>query len=346
MTRILHIHFGKEGGAERFFVSLCQALHDRGIEQHFLIRPGRSWLSEVQQLGTVRQVHYPRIWLVRKWLAAWVRRLEKRWCPDAIIAWMPKATTLLPASSKAARLIRLGDYPRHVKHFRNCDCIVTNTPDIPNRLRDLGWDKPVKVISNFPRTGETGGEAPIISFNQNLFVVCGVGRFVKLKGFDTLIKAVALLPDVGLCLVGDGEERIALETLASNLGIADRVMITGWVSDPTKWLASTDVACVTSTHETLGNVVLEAWLCNVPVISTPTLGPSWLLAEQKSGILLDNHSPEKLAKAIARLRDDPALRDKLIAQGATKLKKEFSRDSIVDAYLSAIDTHKSKELGL
>ena len=41
--RVLHIHFGKEGGAERFFVNLAQAFAERGVEQRFIIRPNRSW---------------------------------------------------------------------------------------------------------------------------------------------------------------------------------------------------------------------------------------------------------------------------------------------------------------
>ena len=299
MTRILHIHFGKEGGAERFFVSLCQALHDRGIEQQFIIRPGRSWLSDIQHLGTVHQVYYPRLWAVRQFLSAWVRRIESKWRPNAIIAWMPKAATLIPAKSNATRLTRLGDYPRHIEHFENCDCMITNTPDIPNRLRDLGWNKPVEVISNFPRAQTPNSTPPELNLKNVSFIVGGVGRFVKLKGFDILMRAVALLPDVGLCLVGDGEERKHLEMLADELGISDRVVMTGWVSDPTRWLAACDVACVTSTHETLGNVVLEAWDSQIPVISTPTPGPSWLLADQKSGLLLEGFSHENLAAGIA-----------------------------------------------
>jgi hypothetical protein len=45
-TRVLHMHFGKDGGAERFFVSLAQALAERGVEQRFVVRPNRSWRDE------------------------------------------------------------------------------------------------------------------------------------------------------------------------------------------------------------------------------------------------------------------------------------------------------------
>ena len=49
--KVIHIHFGKEGGAERFFVKLAQALGRRGVEQRFIIRPGRSWDGQITPLG-------------------------------------------------------------------------------------------------------------------------------------------------------------------------------------------------------------------------------------------------------------------------------------------------------
>src|SRR2546421_743554 len=60
-AKILHMHFGKEGGAERFFVSLATAFAERGMEQRFVIRPGRMWRDEVAALGPVIENHYRRL---------------------------------------------------------------------------------------------------------------------------------------------------------------------------------------------------------------------------------------------------------------------------------------------
>ena len=51
--KVLHMHFGKEGGAERFLVTLARALAERGVEQRFIIRPDRIWRDEVATLGPV-----------------------------------------------------------------------------------------------------------------------------------------------------------------------------------------------------------------------------------------------------------------------------------------------------
>lgn len=51
--KVMHIHFGTEGGAERFFVNLVNALHERGVEQRALIRPGRSWRKDLENGATI-----------------------------------------------------------------------------------------------------------------------------------------------------------------------------------------------------------------------------------------------------------------------------------------------------
>lgn len=338
--KILHLHFGKEGGAERFFVSLCQAFAERGVEQHFLIRPGRSWRDALAAIGTVTEVHYPRIWPGRAILRAWVNWQVARWKPDAVIAWMPKAATLLPTRGDAARLVRLGDYPRHVRHFADADCIITNTPDIPRRLEERGWRGDVRVISNFPREGEIGADRPAFSLPEWAFVLCAAGRFVELKGFEPLIRAMAQVPGTALCLVGDGDERARYEAVAKELGVEDRLMMTGWVAEPMRWLAAADLVCVPSTHETLGNVVLEAWHCGVPVLSTPTPGPSWLIDDGENGLLVPDFSVEAFAAGIRRATQDAALRTRVVAGGRQKLEAHYSKAAIVDAYLDAIAAYK------
>lgn len=340
--RVLHIHFGKEGGAERFFVSLCQGMAEAGVEQRFLIRPGRSWAGQVRALGSVREVNYPRFALVRAFLQRWVDRQVKDWQPDAVIAWMPKAATLLPKAEGPAKLVRLGDYPRHTKHFQRADCMIGNTPGVHARLTELGWSRPIEIISNFPREGEVDPEAVSFDLPKGSFVLCAAGRFVELKGFATLIRAMAQVDGTALCLVGDGEQRAELEALARDLNVANRLQITGWVDRPLDWIARSDAVCVTSTHEVLGNVVLEAWLCQVPVISTPAPGPKWLIEDGQTGLLLPDFSCDALADGIRRLMQDREMATRLAANGTRQLKERFSKQEIVGAYFRLIRRHAGK----
>ena len=150
--RVLHIHFGKDGGAERFFVNLVQALGERGVEQRFVVRPGRTWRGEIEGLGPLVENHYRRLSISSLLLEWRLGRIAHRWRPNAIVAWMPRAARLLPDYPEAVKLARLGDYPKpkHLRHFSRADILIGNHPGIVRRCRDLGWTRPVRTVTNFP----------------------------------------------------------------------------------------------------------------------------------------------------------------------------------------------------
>ena len=147
--RLFHTHFGKDGGAEKFFVALVSALSAAGVRQTVLIRPGRGWRS---QLPADVEVHegLPRLLTPSRFLLPWkFRRLLAAQKPAGVLAWMPRAADFMPAAGCPLRVARLGDYPTTLKHFRNIDTLVCNTPGIAEHVNSLGWTRPVKVISNF-----------------------------------------------------------------------------------------------------------------------------------------------------------------------------------------------------
>src|SRR6185369_3449600 len=225
-----HMHFGKEGGAERFFVNLVQAFAERGLEQRFVIRPGRMWRAEVSAIGPVIENHYRRLSLSALLLTWRVHRLIRQWRPDVIMSWMSRSSRLIPNDPAVIKVTRLGDYPRHLKHFRHTDCLVANVPGIAERCRELGWTGALKIISNFPRpVTPIAVDRKAMETPSDAFVVSSAGRFIGRKGFDTLIRAIAEVPGAWLWLMGDGVERAALEALATEIGIRSRTRFTGWV---------------------------------------------------------------------------------------------------------------------
>ncbi len=332
--RVLHMHFGKEGGAERFFVNLATALADRGAEQRFVIRPGRSWGPEVAALGPVIENNFRRLSISGNLMHLRVRRLVRDWRPDAIMAWMPRAARLMPARPGPVRIARMGDFPAHLHHFGHCDVLVGNLPGIGQRCRDLGWTKPYVTISNFPRpvTPEPVARAALDT-PERAFLVTAGGRFVPRKGLDTAIRAVAQLPDAWLWLLGDGEERAALEALARDLGAAGRIRFVGWVAEPIHHIAASDAFVMPSRHEPLGNMLLEAWQAGVPTVSTRSEGPSWFMRDGIDGQMVDIDDWRSMATALERLRGDPALGRGHVAGARARLDEMFSKDAVVDAYL-------------
>ena len=127
------------------------------------------------------------------------------------------------------------------------------------------------------------------------------GRLVEVKGFDLLIEAIALLdtPAVQLVILGDGPLRNRLVALAEARGVAAQIHFVGFQSNPYAWLARADAFVLSSRHEALPNVVLEALACGTPVIATPAPGGVHeILAEVAGSVVAGSISAGGLAEAI------------------------------------------------
>lgn len=332
--RVLHLHFGKEGGAERFFVNLAGGLAGRGVEQRFVIRPGRSWDDRIAPLGPVMRTRYRKASLWGKVTEWRVRRLEREWKPDAILAWMARAAPLIPRERDAVSAVRLGDFASSLKHFGRCDAVIGNTPQIVAGVKALGWQRPAITISNFARpVAPQPVPRAALDTPPDAFVVCGAGRFVPRKGMDVLIRAVAKVPDAWLWLVGDDRERATIEALIDEVGIRDRTRLTGWVDEPIHHMAAADALVVPSRLEPLGNVVLEGWQAGLPVVSTRSEGPGWFMRDGIDGRLVEIDDVDAIAAALATLRDDPAERARLAEGGRMRLEEVFGQDRVLDRYI-------------
>jgi glycosyltransferase involved in cell wall biosynthesis len=136
-----------------------------------------------------------------------------------------------------------------------------------------------------------------------------------------------------LWLVGDGEEREALQRQVEERGIAGRVRFAGWQADPAPYLAAADVFVMPSSHEPLGNVILEAWSVGKPVISSRSEGPLWFMRDGENGLLADIGDADGFASALMKIRSSPALAAKLVAGGSKTLNEQFSINGVTDAYL-------------
>ena len=339
--KVLHFHFGREGGAERFFVNLALALHGRGVEQCFVIRPNRTWGSAIAEIGPV--IHSDFSNLIRTTgVVQWrVRRLERAWRPHAIMAWMPRASKLLPAHSNAIRVTRLGDYPKDIKHFSHADVLVGNAPGIVKTARELGWGREIRTITNFPRKATP---CPLRraahATPEGAFLVVAGGRFVPRKGLDTAIRAVAKLPGVYLWLLGEGPEMPALRALVSDLSVADRVRFLGWLNEPMDGIAAGDAFLMPSRHEPLGNMLIEAWRAGIPSVSTRSEGPTWFMRDGEDGILTEIDDVDAIAVGLASLRDNP-VRAAAYARSATnRIAQMFSEDAIVDEYIALLSQNR------
>ncbi|MBN7805996.1 glycosyltransferase [Agrobacterium rosae] len=338
--RVHQYIFGKDGGAEKFFVHLVGALARRGVEQTAVMRWNRRWREDVEVHAKVIQSNFRNLSIDRILLPMKVLSIAKRDKADAIISWSTRGARLMPDYKGGIKLSRLGDYPTHLGYFKNTDILVCNTPGIGDHVRKLGWTRGVEVISNFT---DTTTVAPVsrasVNTPEGVPLVVTMGRFVKRKRFHLLIEAVAAVPDAYLWIVGDGEEREALEAVTREHKMEERVRFLGWQKDTRPYVAAADIFVMPSSHEPLGNVIFEAWAQNRAVISSRSEGPSWFMRDGENGLLVDIDDVAGYTRAINQLIADPALAARLGENGRATLVGQFSEEAVANAY---IDLFKRK----
>ncbi len=144
-----------------------------------------------------------------------------------------------------------------------------------------------------------------LGLKEGIFYTVSVGRLIKRKGFDFLIRGIAAVEDqnVHALIVGEGPERPALEALALELGVTDRVHLLGAVSEEKKfqYLSNANVYVLSSVHEGFGIVLQEAMQVGLPIISTDNGGQRDLIEEGKNGFLVGFGDTRGLSDKIKKL---------------------------------------------
>jgi glycosyltransferase involved in cell wall biosynthesis len=144
------------------------------------------------------------------------------------------------------------------------------------------------------------------------------------KGLDVLLHAVARLPEAAAVLVGDGPDRVRLEQLAAELGIAGRVVFTGWSNDVRRLLPTFEVLVQPSRREGFGIALVEAMLAELPVVATRAGGMSEVVVDGVTGITVPPEDPDALAAAARALLDDPDRRHAMGREGRRIARERFS----------------------
>ncbi len=154
-----------------------------------------------------------------------------------------------------------------------------------------------------------------------------MGRMVKQKGFDLLVRAYAQAsenhPEWQLLILGEGEERANLEVLARELGVGDRLWMPGRVKTPGAYLKRSKIFVLSSRYEGFPNALIEAMACGLPVISfdCPT-GPGEIIHDKVDGILVPAGDVDGMASTLERLMCDENERKRL-GENAKNVKETF-----------------------
>jgi glycosyltransferase involved in cell wall biosynthesis len=340
------------GGAERVLLAVSDGLAAQGYDVDLVLgNRGGGLASELpSRVHTVDLgCRHVRNCLPR--LVAYLRRRR----PACLLSTLDHANVLAVAATTLARtrttpILRLANtlsetrptrlldrervtYALAVRCYRGAHPLIAVSQGVANDLVEVAGVDParVHVIPN-PVVGPelftlreervdhewfTPGSPP---------VVLGVGRLTRQKNFPLLLRAFAevrLRRDARLVVLGEGEDRAALEQLAGELGVGADVAFLGFDPNPFRYMARAAVFASSSDWEGLPGALIQALACGVPVVATDCRsGPREILDGGRHGSLV----PVGDAAALAA-----ALLDALGAPPAPAPEQAWARYSVDEA---------------
>ena len=336
--RVLQAMAGAEfGGAEAFFVRLTGALHKAGLDQRVLIRenPKRAQVLREAGIDPVELKFGGRFDMITPMM---IRRQLRDYRPHVVLTWMNRATSKMPRRRPGdldyVLAARLGGY-YNLKYYRNCDHLVGNTQDICDYIKGEGW--PEERVHYLPNFVAADTAPPIdrraLNLQERSRFILALGRLHTNKAFDTLIRALVDVPETYLVIAGEGPEHEALEALATDLGVRPRIRMLGWRDDVPALMAACDVFVCPSRHEPLGNVVIEGWAQERPVVAAASEGPVQLIQDGRDGLLSPIDDPQAMAQAINRVLADRDFARDLARAGRARYEQDFTEAQVVKRYL-------------
>lgn len=228
-----------------------------------------------------------------------------------------------------------GPRTRIVEAARDCAVIIAVSQALKERMIDIGIDadrihvlrngvdlEVFSPISTKIARDMTGIERP---------TMVAVGNVLSSKGQDVAIRALTLVQNLDLVIVGTGADVPTFQKLAIDLGVVDRVRFVGSVpqAELRSWFSAAEFSVLASMREGSPNVVLESMACGTPVIANDVGGASEIITSPEAGRLMSARTPEALAAAIEGLRASPPDRK------ATRAWAEnFSWESTIEAQVS------------
>lgn len=169
------------------------------------------------------------------------------------------------------------------------------------------------------------------------YIVLGVGRLSKEKGFDRLVAAFAELkkryPSTGLVIIGEGKQRSELEEQLRSQGLVGDALLPGYLTEVPAMMKRADVLCMPSLTEGLPITLLEAMTLGLPIVACNVGEIGNVLGQGLGGRLIQYEGPESLANAIAATFADADTRSECTRWSEQRVERDYSGRSMVERYL-------------
>ena len=164
-----------------------------------------------------------------------------------------------------------------------------------------------------------------------------IGRLSEEKGIRRFIQALPAIfndrPDLRALIGGDGDMGEAIEASLQEGGLAPRVDLAGWIShdDLPGHLNQLQLLIIPSYTEGLPNIMLEAMACGTPVLATPVGAIPDIIVDGRTGFLMENNSPECIAKNVIRALNSPDL-EQITETGRQFVEEHFTFERVAEKW--------------
>lgn len=323
--------------------SLHPTFQDLGKMPLHLNKPLYQFLAAFKALQLQRRFHFDAIWSVMAHSAGVPAAIFKLFYPK-----MPYVLTL-QEGDPAEHIERVMKplWPLFTRAFTSATVVQAISEYLAAWARRRGFTGPIEIIRNGANPKDVNESASAEDVAKAMLalhkqpgeiILMNTARLVHQKGHDTVIRSLASLPEnIRLVLVGDGDERDALEALAKQLGVESRVQFTGNIarSEVTSYRKCADIFVGPSRSEGLGNAFLSAMASRLPVIATQEGGIADFLFDAKrnpdkptTGWAVDKDQPEQIAAAVKEILANPAETQRIGEQARALILKEYEWNAI------------------
>jgi glycosyltransferase involved in cell wall biosynthesis len=245
----------------------------------------------------------------------------------------------LAASLKSdkARTTSLNKILIYSEDFNNrfADKIVVYSPNIVGQWSLEKYKRKIAFAhEHYIDLSKFGISKPL---NDRHNLVGYVGRLSEEKGILNFVKSIPDVfgekNDVNFLIAGDGHLRSTIEKDLNEYNLLSRVKLIGWVAHENLPQIFNELKLIVLPSDTEGlpNIMLEAMACGTPVLATQVGAIPDFIQDGLTGFVMENNSPECIAKNIVRALSHPNL-EQIARGGRTLIEKEFTRDKAIAKY--------------
>lgn len=265
---------------------------------------------------------------------------------DIEVAYLECGSTKIMASSTNQKALKLAwvhcdltkkaDNPaafakKTAKYYRKYDRVVCVSKDVRRSFQEMyGPAAETAIVYNCYDDAEILHKAEKQVPEEEVRTIIAVGRLTAQKGFDRLLRVHKRLIDAGiryqLKILGEGEDRKALETFVEQNGLTDTVALCGFQENPYPMLKNAAFYVCSSRYEGFSTTVIESLILGTPVVTTDCTGMQEILGDSEYGLITANDD-EAFYEGVKRMLTEPGLLEHYAEQAKIR-GRDFKQEKL------------------